>query len=94
MKMRECLAGGCRLLAHEGRLLCETCWGLVPQALKDALYAAYTPGQNDGLAEPSQAWIDLAKRVVASAERHRQEVPPGSHDAACRPRACVCEGDS
>jgi hypothetical protein len=93
MKMRECLANGCRLLAYEGRLLCETCWSLVPQALKDALYAAYTSGQNDGLAEPSQAWIDLAKRVVASAERNRQEVLAGSHAPACRPRACVCGGN-
>lgn len=74
MNTRRCLADGCGNVCYYGRLLCAACWALVPQILKDALYRAHTPGQWDGKAEPTAEWVDLARKVVKSAEQARKGV--------------------
>lgn len=69
MTRSECLVPSCRMLAPVGRLLCPSCWSRVPQAIRDRLYWASRPGQQEGLVEPSPEWIAAAREAIEAAVR-------------------------
>jgi hypothetical protein len=61
----HCHAEGCALEVPPELLMCAPHWRLVPRELKEAVRAAYRPGQCDDK-RPSREWLEAAKAAIAA----------------------------
>lgn len=69
----SCHATGCEIPVLPARFMCRRHWFQVPKALRDKIWSAYRPGQEDDR-QPSRAYCEAAKAaVIAVAARERRE---------------------
>lgn len=72
MAEHHCHARGCDVPVPPSMHMCKRHWFMVPKALRDALWAAYIPGQERRQTMPSEAYIEAAlacRRAVAEREQ-------------------------
>lgn len=58
-----CHAEGCDTGVPPRLLMCHQHWYMVPKALRDAVWAAYRPGQERDK-RPSQQYLDVARAAI------------------------------
>lgn len=101
-----CHARGCEKPCPPKHLMCRPHWFMVPKPLRDAVWAAYRPGQERDK-QPSAEWheaADAAIRRVAELERQLgccveescdpstcMQLPPGATCGGCL-HLLRCEG--
>lgn len=61
-----CHVPECKEPCPPALLMCLPHWRRVPRALRRAVWRAYAPGQEEGRAEVSQAYLDAADAAVAA----------------------------
>jgi hypothetical protein len=74
---RKCRWPGCTVMVRPNLYACKRHWYSLPRTLRDAIWEAYQPGQENDLAKVSDAWVaaDEAARRWA-AEREGMELQP------------------
>lgn len=58
-----CHARACQAPVPPSRLMCLRHWRMVPKALKDAVWAAYVPGQ-EVRKDPTEEYLDAALAAI------------------------------
>ena len=69
----ECHNPQCRRPCAPKYLMCRACWFAVPKALRDAVWAAYQPGQERRAVRPTRAWFAAARAAIASVRKGVRE---------------------
>ena len=62
-----CHATDCETPVPPRMFMCRRHWYMVPKPMRDALWAAYRPGQERDM-HPSEAWFDAAFAAIAYVE--------------------------
>lgn len=60
-----CHAQGCRKSVHPRMLMCPKHWYMVPKPLRDAVWAAYVPGQ-ERRKDPTNEYLEAAQTAIAA----------------------------
>ncbi len=63
MSEHTCHAEGCKVPVPRRMFMCGRHWAMVPKALQDALWAAYTPGQENNWDRIKDEYWDAAFAV-------------------------------
>ena len=75
MAEHHCHATGCDTAVPPRLLMCLKHWRMVPQALQDAVWAAYRPGQ-ETTKDPTSQYLAAARaaiQAVQTAEEHKAQ---------------------
>lgn len=73
-----CHATGCNVKVPPRMLMCRKHWYMVPKPLRDAVWAAYVPGQ-EVRKDPTDEYMDVQRAAVqAVEERERLRQRPGA----------------
>jgi hypothetical protein len=59
----ECHARGCHTHVLPSMFMCKRHWFMVPERLRDAVWAAYVPGQ-EVRKDPTMAYINVANKAI------------------------------
>jgi hypothetical protein len=62
----HCHAIGCKTEVPRKMFMCGKHWKLVPMPIKQRIYVHYRPGQESGLARPTEAYLAAAKEARAA----------------------------
>lgn len=65
-----CHAEGCGSRVPPAMFMCRRHWYMLPKTLRDAVWAAYVPGQEQRM-DPTEHYLDVTRRAIdytASAE--------------------------
>lgn len=86
MSAHHCHAIGCDDPCPPAHLMCRRHWRLVPKVLRDAVWAAYRPGQERQRVIPSQDWFAAARaaQVAVADLEGRRDVPAGYRTKGAR----------
>lgn len=60
-----CHAAGCNVPVPRKMFMCLRHWRLVPKALKDAVWAAYEPGQEERM-DPTPEYMVAARAAIGA----------------------------
>ena len=69
----ECHNPACRQPCAPKYLMCRKCWFKVPKVLRDAVWAAYRPGQEQRKVRPTRAWFEAARAAIRSVQEESSE---------------------
>lgn len=64
----ECHATGCDVEVPRHMFMCRWHWHRLPKALRDAVWAAYVPGQESRM-DPSGEYLTVSRRAIEWLER-------------------------
>lgn len=63
MAEHVCHANGCGVVVPRRMLMCKPHWFMVPNSLRETLWAAYAPGQERRM-DPTPEYLDAAMACV------------------------------
>ena len=75
---------GCAAEVPPKMFMCKRHWFMLPKRMRDAIWAAYQPGQEDRLVRPTEEYFrvtDEAEVYVAEREAVRLARPPSDESA-------------
>jgi hypothetical protein len=73
MTAHTCHAKGCNAKVPPRMFMCRRHWYMLPKATRDAVWAAYVPGQ-ERRKDPSAEYLDVAHRAIEWLARHEAAV--------------------
>ena len=73
-RFHSCHWPGCGKQVPPAKWGCSGHWYMLPKSLRDEVWAAYIPGQEETMT-PSQAYLEVAQRVQEWIKAHRPEGP-------------------
>lgn len=66
-----CHVPGCGAVVPRRHLMCSRCWRLVPIDLRNAVWHAYAPGQEDGKHRVTRQYVRAARTAIEHVVRLR-----------------------
>lgn len=76
MKPHLCHALGCAVPVKPEMLMCRRHWFMVPKPIRDAVWAAYRPGQCQFNPAPSETWHKAADAAIEAVRAKESDRDP------------------
>lgn len=70
-----CHARGCSVAVPRKMFACRKHWYALPKPLRDAIWREYQPGQEEGNAPVTQAYLDVADEAINWLAEHERQRP-------------------